>query len=486
VSGDSFGNTIRGNSIDNNATLAIDIADDLVTANDANDGDVGPNRRQNFPVLTSSASNASGTQVTGSLNSRPNKQYLLDFYASPACDGSGNGEAKTYVGSTSVATNGAGNVNFVANLTPVVANGQKVVATATDVVLGDTSELSLCVNNGGIPTVSISPTAPSVGESAGNANLTVNLSSAPTLTPVTVTWSTTNGTATGSDFTGQPGATVTFNVGETSKPISVPITADTVDEEDESFTVNLSNPVNTLIAAGGGTSTVTITDDDAAPTVSISGSAAVVEATGGPASFTATLSAASAKTVTVVATSVNGSARGGFDFTVNALQLTFLPGETSKPFTVSVLNDTTDENNENFFAQLVNPVNATIGTAAGAAVITDDDAPPVMTIGDVSIAEGNSGSTLLTFTLTLSQLSERTVKANASTANGTAAAPVDFKAQADKTRTIRPGSISVTFVVTINGDTTVEPDETMFVNLTVPSNVTIGDPQGQGTILNDD
>src|SRR6185437_5477598 len=94
VSANALRNQIRGNSIHDNGLLGIDLNQDGVTANDVGDPDFGANRLQNYPVLTTSASNASNTQVSGSLNSKPNRQYALDFYASTACDPSGNGEGE--------------------------------------------------------------------------------------------------------------------------------------------------------------------------------------------------------------------------------------------------------------------------------------------------------------------------------------------------------------------------------------------------------
>ena len=96
--------------------------------------------------------------------------------------------------------------------------------------------------------------------------------------------------------------------------------------------------------------------------------------------FTVTLSAASTQTVTVDwATSVEtgDTATAGTDFTaVPATTLTFMPGDTTATFTVSTVDDTTDEANETFTVTLSNPTNATLAvdpTATG--TIGDDDAP---------------------------------------------------------------------------------------------------------------
>ncbi|HEX5948064.1 MAG TPA: Calx-beta domain-containing protein, partial [Actinomycetota bacterium] len=122
------------------------------------------------------------------------------------------------------------------------------------------------------------------------------------------------------------------------------------------------------------------------------------------------------------------------------------------------------------------------GQATG--TITDDD-PPAVSIGNVSLVEGDVGSTAATFTVSLSTPSVSQVTVDWATANGTATAPSDYT----------PGSGTVMFAsldttetvsVQVHGDTMVEADETFILNLSAPSGAGIGDGQGVGTISNDD
>ncbi len=110
---------------------------------------------------------------------------------------------------------------------------------------------------------------------------------------------------------------------------------------------------------------------------------------------------------------------------------------------------------------------------------------PGLSINDVSVTEGNSGTTTATFTVTLSAASNLTVSVNFATANGTATAPTDYLATSG-TLTFNPGDLTKTINVTINGDQLFEPDETFTVNLSNPVNTTISKATGIGTILNDD
>src|SRR5213079_580373 len=126
--------------------------------------------------------------------------------------------------------------------------------------------------------------------------------------------------------------------------------------------------------------------------------------------------------------------------------------------------------------------NASAGTLAGGQVV---NAQPGLSINDVSLTEGDSGTKTMTFTVTLSSASNLTVTVNFATANATATAPTDYLA-ASGTLTFNPGDLTKTINVTINGDQTFEPDETFTVNLSNPVNTTISKSVGIGTILNDD
>ncbi len=131
----STGNAILGNRIFNNVGLGIDLGLDGVTANDAGDADSGANDLQNFPVLMDANSLGGNTTVRGNLNSAADRDYRIEFFASPAGDASGYGEAAAFMGFVNVRTDGTGNVNFAALLSGVaVPVGQVVSATATQII----------------------------------------------------------------------------------------------------------------------------------------------------------------------------------------------------------------------------------------------------------------------------------------------------------------------------------------------------------------
>jgi hypothetical protein len=111
---------------------------------------------------------------------------------------------------------------------------------------------------------------------------------------------------------------------------------------------------------------------------------------------------------------------------------------------------------------------------------------PSLSINDVSLSEGNSGTKQFDFTVTLSQTTNSQVTVDYATANGTATTGNNDYEQASGTLTIPANAQSRTISVTVNGDTTDEGNETFFVNLSNANNATIADGQGQGTIQNDD
>ena len=127
---------------------------------------------------------------------------------------------------------------------------------------------------------------------------------------------------------------------------------------------------------------------------------------------------------------------------------------------------------------------------ATTAVVTPPPPPPTLptiSIGDVSMNEGNSGTTDFTFTVTRAGDTSGTSDVFYSTTpGGTATAGTDYTAIASTPLHFAANQTTATFTVEVNGDTTVESDETFFVSLTNPANATIANGQGTGTIKNDD
>ncbi|WP_319432275.1 chitinase [Mycobacterium sp. RTGN5] len=340
-----------------------------------------------------------------------------------------------------------------------------------------------------VPKVSITDTS-LVENTTWSAAFTVTLSKASTKA-VTVTYTTADGSATaGQDYAAGSG-TVTFAPGVTSQQINVALFGDTTVEPTETFTVTLANPSGVTI--GRATGTATITDDDATvpqlPTVSID-KAVKAEGNSGTSNmtFTVTLSKAATAPVTVNYATANGTATAGQDYTAATGTVTFAAGQTTKTITVAVIGDATVETDENFTVTLSNPTGATIAGASAVGTIANDDVavtPPNVSIGNANKAEGNSGTSNMTFTVTLSKAATVPITVDYATSNGTATAGQDYTA-ATGTVTFAAGETTKTIAVAVAGDATVEPTETFTVALSNATGATIVTASAIGTITNDD
>lgn len=246
-------------------------------------------------------------------------------------------------------------------------------------------------------------------------------------------------------------------------------------ENGADFFVVLPSPRNSSSPIGDCKPEVTIND-----VALTEGNSGTINAT-----FTVTLSAASSQTATVNYATADGTATAPADYQTQNGLLTFNPGDLTKTITVLVNGDTLDEPNETFFVNLSGATNAVLLDSKGQGIINDNDAAPSLSINDLSIAEGDAGTTPLTFTVSLSTASGQTVTVNYATADKTAAAGSDYQSISG-TLTFNPGDTSKPVTVLVNGDVAFEQNETFFVNLTTPTNATISDSQGQGTIRNDD
>ncbi|HEY0546321.1 MAG TPA: Calx-beta domain-containing protein [Pyrinomonadaceae bacterium] len=354
-------------------------------------------------------------------------------------------------------------------------------------------------------TLALSSATYSVGEAAGSVTITVNRTGG-TNGAVAVNYSLTNGTATGGAACGagvdfvNTGGTVNFADGQASQTFMVPICNDAVFEGNETFNVMLSGATGGATIGAQASAVVTIVDDEVAMPGTVQFSAptyTVAENVGGGlATITVTRTGGSDGAVSVdYATVAGGTATGGascgagVDYVNASGTLNWTNGDSApKTFTITICNDTTNEASETVNLALSNATGgATIG-AQGTAVltITDDDTVPSISINDVSQFEGNVGTTNFTFNVTLSAASGQSVTVHYQTADGTATAPSDYTAILDTPLTFMPGQTSLPVTVSVIGDTNFEANETFFVNLSNPTNATILDNQGQGTIQNDD
>ena len=314
--------------------------------------------------------------------------------------------------------------------------------------------------------------------------------SAPASVPVSFDFATVDGTAVnGYDYGGWNLVGQTIPVGQQTATIAIEIRADTVIEADEAFNIYLGNVSGARLLDGH--AIVVIGNDDLPPTASLTiGDVTVTEGNSGlqVASFTITLSEPAATEVRFDIATAEGSASAGSDYLATTwLGVSIPAGSTSYVVNFGINGDNVVEADETFLVNVSNVSGAILADGQAIGTITNDDAYPTLSIGDVSISEGNSGTQQATFTLTLSAVAASPVSFDIATADGNAIAGSDYVAHSLTGQVIPAGASSATFTVDINGDTVVEPGSENFeVNVSNVIGAIVADGQAIGTITNDD
>ncbi|MFA0964662.1 Calx-beta domain-containing protein [Roseivirga sp. BDSF3-8] len=446
------------------------------------------------PTVTLSVTPASVAENGGTLTLKAtlSNTYTSDVTVNLVYSGTATGSGVDYSGPASIIVP-AGNTSADANITIVndatdeddesiivdissVTNGtesgtQQVTATITD----DDAAPALSVND------------PAISEALSPLSFTVSLSAASAKT-ISVNYLTADNTAlAGADYSSVSG-TLTFNPGETTKTVNVPVLNDVIDENDESFALNLSSPVNATIADSQGIAT--ITDDDAQPTLTLSTLNSAIGEDGGSSYIRYQLSAPSGKVVTfnfVVLTGNVDDATEGVDYTLTQKAITIPIGQVLDSIRVTSIADALVEGDETVRLDANSVVNATDGTSPVIVTIQDADAA-ALSINDVTETEGNT----LTFTVTLNNTVQGGLTVDYATSDNTAIAGSDYTAASGTLSFTGTAGETQTFAVNTTGDTQFEADETFNVGLSNISglsngqNVTFADATGVGTIVNDD
>ncbi|MDE0512722.1 MAG: hypothetical protein OXI88_13145, partial [Gammaproteobacteria bacterium] len=363
--------------------------------------------------------------------------------------------------------------------TVIVTLGTPTHATLSTVA-GATTATGTITDDEATPVATLALTPPTIAES-GNGNVstvTARLSGASSA-PVTLTVA----VPAGAPVT-QSGATLTIAAGATGSTGAVTLTAvdNNVDAPDATVAVSAT-------ASGGGVAdpaaaTLTITDDDTAPTditltvdadtgtqgtqdsLAEDGGAKMVRVT---ATITSATRFGAATPVKVKVGKAADTATDGVDYATVADQtLTIAAGAASghADFTLTPTNDTLDEPDETVS---IEGELAEVTVVHTSVILTDDDAPPVLSIRNVLLGdEGDKGVTNLAHRVTLTPASGRTVTVKyADTGTGTATSGEggDYAALASGTLSFAPGETRKFIRIKAHGDTDYEPDESIIVRL---------------------
>ena len=292
---------------------------------------------------------------------------------------------------------------------------------------------------------------------------------------VSVTYTTMDGTAVAdADYTPVTG-TLRFEPRETTKTIRVPVLLDTMTEQSETFTVELSNPGGSTLADPIGVGTIRA---DPAPGLRIGDATPVAE--GDEAVFTVTLTPPNEQVVTVDYTTTDGTAVADEDYSATSGTLRFAPGDTSKTIRVPVLEDATAEPVETFTVVLGNPAGTNVVHDTGVGTITDEGLPGLSIADAPTVAEGGEA----VFPVTLSPASSQVVTVAYTTQDGTAVADSDYTATSGTLR-FESGETMQTIRVPTLRDAVAEPVETFTVVLSNPSGTNVVHDTGVGTITDE-
>jgi hypothetical protein len=326
-----------------------------------------------------------------------------------------------------------------------------------------------------MPTIQVS-FASSVAE-GGSIIVNATLSSA-TDDPVSLPYSTSDGTATAPlDYYDDDG-TLYFAPGQTSASFSISTVNDDESEGTEYFHLDFGTPTNATFGSSS-SNTISIQDNDQpppTPTLSLSATSSVNE--GGTVYATITLNPASDETISVYYHTVNGSAVAPDDYSNESDTAVFTPGMTSYPFTISTANDSDIEGDETFSISLLGPVsgNAVIGAPSSSTVlIIDDDAPPPTPYIRLSAASSVTEGGSVYVTVTIDPPSSQSVSVHYSTSDATAIALSDYE-YASGDLYFAPGQTSQGFPISTIDDAEEEPTETFDIGLSDATGAELGSP----------
>ena len=445
-----------------------------VAATDANAGETVAGTTPNPGVFTLTRSESNINSLT--------VNYTITGTATNGTD---------YLQLTGTATFAAGSSTTTITVTPtddLIFEGNETItltlATGTGYTLGTAQTATVTIaDNDAIPQVSINDVSITEGNSGTrNANFIVSLSN-PSSQTISVNYQTVDDDATtaNNDYVATTG-TITFTPGQTTKTLPITINGDTVGEINEAFTVLLTNAVNATLLKNEG---IGIIRNDDLPGVTVNAIYTQATESGVLGIFQLNRTGSITRSLNVNY-SLSGTATNGTDYgTLNGVA-TFASGSSTAIIFVNPTEDIIFEGNETAIFNLLTGTGYTVGTSNSSTItITDNDLQPQISINDVTLTEGDSGTKTANFAVTLSNPSSQTITVAYQTSNVSAVAGTDYITQTG-TITFNPGEVSKTVGVIVNGDTLVENNETFKVNLSTAVNATIADGEGIATINNDD
>jgi Ca2+-binding RTX toxin-like protein len=350
------------------------------------------------------------------------------------------------------------------------------------------AQVAILDNDNIVATPEISVRDVVVDEKAGTATFYVVLGGADGRAAngeVTVDYATADGTAgAAGDYTAASG-TLVFGAGETVKAVTVAIADDAAAEGAERFFLDLSGETNAILRDAQGVATIGANDAVSVASPRISVRDITVGESDGWVDVVVSLSAPGQNVVTVAYSYANATAANSTDYIGIASTLTFAPGETTKVVRLEIQDDQVAEGFETFHFTLASPTNATIAKNYAQVGIVDDDkvvdAPRVF-VRDVLVDEKDGTATfVVTLGDTGGEASNLPVTVAFTTVDDTATAGLDY-AEASGTLTFAAGETVKTVTVDLNDDLLAEGLERFALQLSGPTNASIGQGRAYATI----
>jgi hypothetical protein len=223
------------------------------------------------------------------------------------------------------------------------------------------------------------------------------------------------------------------------------------------------------------------------PTVSV-GDVSIGEGTGGTVTAVFTLTQDKRGRSTITYKTASGTATSPADYVARSGTVKFVGKKLTRTVAVTVVSDATDEPDEAFFLELIGAKGAVIADGEGVATINDDDPAPSLAVDtSTSVPEGQTGDTAFASVgVTLATASGKEVSVDWTTADGTATAVGNDYTSGSGTLVFAPGETQKTVVITVIGDNATEGNETFDVDLSAPSNATLGNATDVVTIVDND
>ncbi len=329
----------------------------------------------------------------------------------------------------------------------------------------------------------------SIREGSGNAALTITRTNANT-GEITLRYTITAGSASkGSDFEGEDG-TLTFADKQTSKVLTIGTLNDSSVEDDETFTVTITD-VGRAVKGSPATAIVTIVDDDGASSASAAYSSQSVSSTsvslqfsaatyavteaGGTLTVSVQRTGPATGTVSVAYATGGGSAVAGSDYTTTNGTLSFGAGDSVKVISIPITDNASVQGNKTFVITLSSPTGgAKLGTQKSATVSIVDDENESISFGTGSLKFAKSDYVVdeeerMAF-ITVQRMggAKGTVGVKMATSDLSAISTADYTAQST-TLTFAPFETSKVIAIPIVEDTTNENDEIFSVTISNPT-----------------